>query len=366
MKCLKKMTRNVMNWIKKITGSFSYVLFLVIMVSVLLEIIFRILPTSDSLMIKPVNAENPILKYTENREVTKQIGFNFQHVTIKRINNYGYASDKEFREADMQTKPVISVIGDTYVEAIQLKNKDTFHAILDENLPSYDVYPLGIDGSQMPQYLAFAKYADEKFDPKLYVFLIIANDFNESFNSVGRVPGHHYFDEFTGLNFDNYEPSFIKSLARRSAFLRYLVIDLQVIVQLKRIFGLEASSVDLSNKRKEFLEIGRLANKKFLRGIQELSLTSNVIILLDGDRKAIYAGLDKKDTDRPVNILFDELGISAKIFPNVDIIDLHNVFKDDYVSNNKRFDYVYDEHWNEHGHAVVSRALTNKIKTLDF
>ena len=89
--------RNAMNWIKKIAGGFSYVVFLVIFVALLLEVIFRVLPTSDSLMVKPVNAENPIMRFTENREITKQIGFNFQHVNIKHINNYGYASDKEFQ-----------------------------------------------------------------------------------------------------------------------------------------------------------------------------------------------------------------------------------------------------------------------------
>jgi len=360
-----------MNWIKKIAGSFSYVLFLVIMVSVLLEIIFRILPTSDSLMIKPVNAENPILKYTENREVTKQIGFNFQHITIKRINNYGYASDKEFQEAAIQTKPVIAVIGDAYVEALQLKNKDAFHAILDENLENYDVYPMGINGSEMPQYLAFAKYAADRFDPKLYVFLITQyfdNSFyDEPIYSAIKAPGFHYFGKTTGLNLVNYEPSFIKNLLRRSAFLRYIYLDLKLTSQLKKVFGSGVKAVDNnSNKSKEFLEAGRIANERFLQGITEISLSSNIIILLDADREAIYSGLDKKDMNNPINILFDELGKSAKFIPNVDVIDLHNIFKGDYVSNNKEFNYDYDIHWNEHGHTVAARALTDKINALNF
>ena len=356
-----------MNWIKKIAGGFSYVVFLVIFVALLLEVIFRVLPTSDSLMVKPVNAENPILRFTENREITKQIGFNFQHVNIKHINNYGYASDKEFQEKAMQTKPVISVIGDSYVEALQVKNKDAFHAILDENLNSHDVYPIGISGSPLSQYLAFAEYAAEKFDPKLYVFLIISNDFDESFYSVKLFSGFHYFDEFTGLRLVNYEPSIIKGLARRSAFLRYLHIDLKVTTKLQRVFGSEGTTDDnKSNKSKEFLETGRMAIERFLSGIRELSLTSNVVILLDGDREAIYSGQDKRDINKPVNILFDELGMSAKIIPNVDVIDLHNFFKSDYASNNEKFNYDYDGHWNEHGHAVVARALTDKIKALKF
>ena len=359
--------RNVMSLIKKIAGGFSYLVFLLISGAVLLEVIFRVLPTSDSLMVKPVNAENPILKFAENREVTQQIGFNFQHVNIKRINNYGYASDKDFREKAIQTKPVISVIGDSYVEALQIKTKDAFHAILDANLERYDVYPFGISGSPLSQYLAFSEYAAEKFDPKLYVFLIISNDFDESFYSVKGAPGFHYFDELTGLKLVNYEPSVIKRLARRSAFIRYLYLDLKLKTQLQRVFGSEVTTVDnKSNKSKEFLEIGRIANERFLRGITELSLTSKVIILVDGDREAIYSGLDKRDINKPVNILFDELGMSAKFIPNVDVIDLHNFFKSDYVSNNEKFNYDYDFHWNEHGHAIAARALTDKIEALKF
>ena len=354
-----------MNWIKKLVGNFSYIIFLFISVAVILEVTFRILPTSDSLLITSVNSENPIMKFSPNREVTKQVGFNFQHVITKRINNYGYATDKNFQEKAKQNKPVISVIGDSYVEAFQVENKNTFHAILDKNLESYDVYPMGVSGSPMSQYLAVAKYASERFNPKLFVFLIIDNDFDESF--MKRFPGFHYFDKFNGLKLVNYEPSIVKRLARRSAFLRYLYIDLKWIKQLQRIFGSEVTTVDnKSNKNKEFLEIGRMANKKFLRGIEELSLTSHVIILLDGDRKAIYSGLDKRDKNKPVNTLYDELGMSAKNIPNVNVIDLHNVFKREYLLNNERFDFSYDEHWNELGHSIASQALTDKIRNLSF
>ena len=41
--------RNVMSWIKKIAGGFSYVVFLVIFVAVLLEVIFEILIYSERL-----------------------------------------------------------------------------------------------------------------------------------------------------------------------------------------------------------------------------------------------------------------------------------------------------------------------------
>ena len=199
-------------------------------------------------------------------------------------------------------------------------------------------------------------------------FLIISNDFDESFYSVKGAPGFHYFDELTGLKLVNYEPSVIKRLARRSAFIRYLYIDLKLKTQLQRVFGSEVTTVDnKSNKSKEFLEIGRIANERFLRGITELSLTSKVIILLDGDYEAIYSGLDKRDINKPVNILFDELGMSAKFIPNVDVIDsTPTSSKATMYQTTKNLITIMISHWNEHGHAVAARALTDKIEALKF
>ena len=356
-----------MNWISKIVRGFTYFIFLFVSVAAMLEIVFRFLPTSDSLMVKPVNAENPILKFMENREITRQIGFNFAHVNTKRINNYGYATDKKFQEKSVQTKPVISVIGDSYVEAVQVKNKDTFHAILDENFESFDVYPIGVSGSPLSQYLAFAHYASNTFAPKLYVFLIISNDFDESFESVKKAPGFHYFDDVVGLKLMNYEPTIIKRLARRSAFVRYLHLDLKLNVQLRRILGWEVTNdVIRVSQRDTFLEFGRRANEKFLNGIKELSLNSNVIIVLDGDRAAIYSGLKERNAKKPVNILFNELGKSAKTIANIDVIDLHKIFRNDYAINSERFNYDYDSHWNEHGHAVAGQALTDKLRQIGY
>ena len=356
-----------MNWIIKIFRGFTYFIILFASVVAMLEVIFRVLPTSDSLMVKPVNAENPILKFTQNREITKQIGFNFTHVNTKRINNYGYATDKKFQEKSLQTKPVISVIGDSYVEALQVKNKDTFHAILDENFESFDVYPIGVSGSPLSQYLAFAHYASDIFAPKLFVFLIISNDFDESFESIKKAPGFHYFDDIVGLKLMNYEPTIIKRLARHSAFLRYLHIDLKLSTQLRRIWGSEITNdVGRISQRDKFLKIGRRANEKFLHGITELSLKTNVIIVLDGDRSAIYSGLNDRDPNKTVNILFDELAKSAKTIANVDVIDLHKTFRNDYAINSERFNSDYDYHWNEHGHAVVGQALTDQLRRVDY
>ena len=173
----------------------KYSSFLFFTTAILLEIIFTVLPTSDSLEVQSVTEEDKILRYKANRDVRTQVGFNFQHVNEKHINNYGFINDKDYQKKDLQNKPVISVIGDSYVDAIQVQTKNSFHAILDEDLKSYDVYSIGVSGSPLSQYLAFSRYVAEEFDPTTYVFLIIGNDFDQSFFEYKKAPGFHYFSE---------------------------------------------------------------------------------------------------------------------------------------------------------------------------
>ena len=352
-----------MSWTKKIVRGFTYLAFLFISVVLLLEVIFRILPTSDSLKLKKVNIDYPIMRFEENRDVTKQIGFNFKHVNVKHINNYGYASDKDFQKKELQTKPIIAVIGDSYVEALQVKNKDTFHAILDKGLLSNDVYPIGISGSPLSQYIAFSRYAAEQFSPRLYIFLIIENDFDESFKKVKNAPGFHYFNETEQLTLAEYNPSIIKQIARKSAFVRYLYLDLKIQTQINRLFKNEYVPKEIqTNTSMNFLKLGLEAINKFLDNIKVLTGTSKVIILLDGDRSSIYNGEMRRNINKPVNILYEKLKELSINIQNVEIIDLHNFFLNDWKENGKKFNYDYDYHWNEYGHAVVAQILLEKIK----
>lgn len=359
--------KNVMNWTKAILKGCAYSLFLLVSVATLLEIIFRILPTSDSLQLKAVNTENKILRLKENRDVTKQIGFNFQHTNVKHINNYGFATDRDFTKKELQNKPIIAVIGDSYVEAFHVKNQDTFHAILDSELQQYDVYPIGISGSPLSQYIAFARFAESEFAPNLYLMLIIENDFDESFYDVKKAPGFHYFNTNGGLDLIEYQPSLVKRIARESAFLRYLHLDLKLSAQFSRMLTKNNISNDFSaDEDNNFLRKGYMAIDKFLVEISKLTEKANVVLLLDGDRNAIYNGMGKRDMSKAVNILFDKLMERAKPMHKVDILDLHDYFHSNWSIHKKMFNYDYDFHWNEHGHAVVAQALQEKIFTTNI
>ena len=114
-----------MNWPnKKIFITYAIIYFIGPLL--ILEFIFRLLPVSDSLTVNNVNDQNPILHFQPSRKVNIQTGFNFSHFNTKNINNYGYASDNDFLKGGDLEKKTIVVVGDSYVEALQVSNPNSF------------------------------------------------------------------------------------------------------------------------------------------------------------------------------------------------------------------------------------------------
>ena len=346
---------------------FLYVCYLMFSVAILLEVIFRFLPTSESLLTKPVNASNPYLRFEENRNVTRQIGFDFTHVNVKRVNNYGFVATRDFKTNKDGRNKVVAVIGDSQVEALQVSDADTFHAKIDASFDNIDVYPLGVSGSPMSQYIAYKNYVRNSFSPDLYVFLIVFNDFDESWYEFKKAPGYHYFSNSGGLDRVDYFPSKIKKLVRKSAFLRYLHLDLKLTVQLGRFFQLQTDADKLKLKSNNVIEArGKEAVNRFVKEIRDLATEKPVIVVLDGDRNSIYAGQKGRDLNVIRNRWFQYLFEKSQNIPNLFALDLHPVFQNDWDENKKKFNYEYDYHMNERGHAIAADALVIAISKIDI
>ena len=69
---------------------------------------------------------------------------------IKKTNNFGER---------------VIIIGDSFVEAIQVKNEDTVQGILVKKYNGkHSFNAIGVRGASLSQYLEFAKFAKEKID----------------------------------------------------------------------------------------------------------------------------------------------------------------------------------------------------------
>ena len=92
------------------------------------EIALRFLPVRGSLETQPVDAPHPILHFKPNNDVVFSLGWNFQIVNKMHVNNYGFVNDQDYDPR--ATSPLLAVIGDSYVEAVQVPYRETLHGRL--------------------------------------------------------------------------------------------------------------------------------------------------------------------------------------------------------------------------------------------
>lgn len=223
-----------------------------------------------------------------------------------------------------------------------------------------------MSGAPLSQYIAYKNYVKNNFNPDLYVFLIINNDFDESFYEVKRARGFHYFNDSGALDRVDYFPSKIKKIARKSAFIRYLYLDLKLTVQLSKFFELQSHT---NSKKLETNDRNEARGKKsvdwFVEEIRNLAIKIPVVIVLDGDRNSIYDGKKGRDLNVISNRWYQYLFKKSQSIPNLSVIDLHPIFQNDWDQSKKKFNYKYDYHWNERGHAVAAGALVRVLEKIE-
>jgi len=112
------------------------------------EILLRFLPVQSGLRSQPVTAENPIFRFTPERDSTFSRGWNFDMVNRRRVNNAGWINDQSYRPDD-QT-PLLAVVGDSYVEALMVPYAQTFYGRLAKKLAGQvRVYSFGASGAPL-------------------------------------------------------------------------------------------------------------------------------------------------------------------------------------------------------------------------
>ena len=344
-----------------------FLFYLLVSTFIILEILFIVLPVSDSLKIMPVNDSNPFIHFEPNRTIKRAVGHKFNNINLKRINDYGYFSNNDFFDKNNNEK--IVVIGDSYVEASQVSNNESVHGQLDYLLPNnFDVYGIGISGSPLSQYLAFTKMAKKYLNPKIYIYVIIENDFDRYLLKYKNSPGLHFFDDNYNLKRIDSEPSLIKKILRNSSFFRYLIIDFKISQKIKYLLYF------YQNENNEINQDINILEKKFYQRISESTKVIDmffyelksiikdtpVIFLIDGNRRKIY---DNSNTN--VEFLFEDMIL--KIFRDKCFnqkkycIDMNKIFGNHYSINKEKFEFDNDWHWNKLAHELAAINIKKTI-----
>ena len=126
-----------MSWTKRITKVFLYLVFLFVSVLVMLEVIFRLLPTTTPVDLQAVTNQEDILRFKANQTAVFSLGANFNRTVKKKTNNAGFYSSFNYEK---NKSPKTIIIGDSYVEAAQIKNSDTVGELIKAKNKHKDIY----------------------------------------------------------------------------------------------------------------------------------------------------------------------------------------------------------------------------------
>ena len=334
------------------------------------ELVLRFLPVHSGLWTLPVNASQPIYRFMADREFVFSRDWNFSIVNRGRTNNDGFVNDADY--AVEGRAPLLAVVGDSYVEAAMVPNRETFYGRLADALgPRGRVYSFGASGAPLSQYLAWAQHAAEKYRPRGIVILVIGNDFDESLLAYNVKPGFHlYAKDPSGelrLALTDFTPSPWRSLLRQSALARYFAFNLhgfETLAQIGTVLVPPAradnapyagnTSADASPRR---VNDSYQAIEAFFRDLPLMTrlAADRIMFLVDGARyERDVAGVEQSYFG-----LMRKRFIAEATRRGYEAIDLQPWFVAKGRVGATRFDFPTDGHWNAAGHSVAAEALAS-------
>jgi hypothetical protein len=354
--------------LKKILLPLLSILIGLLLTLILLELIFRVLPTRESLKVLPVNSNNPVIRFTPNRDVIWSSGVGFSIITKKHVNNYGFLNDQNYsKEA---TSPLLAIIGDSYVAAKQVENNESMHGILSSKTKKKGrVYSFASSGSPLSTYLAYSEYT-KQFNPKGLAFIIIGNDFDESLLKYKKDPAFHYFQQKENrlvLTRVDYHSSFIKDIARKSALIRYLTYN----APLKALLGAtKGTPIDKKIKyvgntqagfTQERLEDSQNAVNRFFELLPTKTNLpkEKILFVLDGIRPNLYTKQSLKESRGSYFDIMRQYFIKTATTKGYEVLDMQPHFIKAHQEDNRTFEFPTDAHWNKEGHKLVAEKMAN-------
>ena len=321
-----------------------------------------------------VNKKNQVFKAQANRLVNQSKFWNFYNSQKIKINNFGFRNDNNYSRSE---KNIIAVIGDSYVEAVQVPFEKTFFNILDESLGNeYKVYSFGFSGAPLSQYLKWAEFAIQNFDVKYLIFNVVSNDFYESIYEWKDSPGFHYFkkcdDDYKEycLYRENLNENSFQFL-KESSFFSYLIYNLDLINFVNNFQSLFKNLFDKDKSIKYFSNVpykvsnqkmsdSKLAINLFFKNLATLGMPKDKIISIVDGR---FYSKKEEYKDSFFSQIREFFFIQSNI-NNYNYIDLSEEFDKDFNNNKRKFEFSRDSHWNELGHFIVGKTLIdyyNKI-----
>ena len=287
-----------------------------------------------------------------------------------QVNANGWMSSlAEYKE----TKPAgtyrIAMIGDSYIEGLAVEPTANVAEQLQNDIgnPSLEVYRFGIAAAPLSQYLQMLRREVCRYRPDLVIVNLVHNDFRESYTFDPRAFASSFLKlEFRGGGVHEIEPRelvqpWYEPILAGLATARYLARRYNITSKLHRRqlaqdVPSSAQSDGPATPRTEVPSDPELVITEYLTQKLRQSAANcgaRLALVIDGDRNAIYHGR----TEPSAKLRLNEIVSAVARRHRVPFLDLHGVFRDDYLKHGQKFNSTVDSHWNERGHAVAAKAI---------
>ena len=339
--------------------------------AVLAEIALRFLPVSTGIRGEAVTQARPVFHLTPNTGYVYSRGWDLAMVNHGRVNNAGFVNDQGYAK---DGKPLLAVIGDSYIEALMVPFAETLQGRLAKALDGkLRVYSFAASGAPLSQYLIWARLAARDYGAKALIVNVVGNDFDESHMAYRIAEGFWLYTpqayETLELHLVEYRPGVWRAIAAHSALARYFFSNLRVQDTLKGFDALGDrvlswfsdtpapvyagnTAADTGNPR---IKASLMVIDAFFRDLPEMTglAPGRIAFTLDGFRypetEAAGAGT-----------YFDRMrrafrGRAAAL--GYEVIDLDPPFQAHYRQNRQRFEWPRDGHWNATAHGVAAGAV---------
>ena len=289
-----------------------------------------------------------------------------------RINNMGWNSDIDYQAGSVRPRPLIAVIGDSYIEALQVDTTASIVSVLRRKLRGqYDVYGFGKSGAPLSQYLQMTRYVTKRFNPSVIVVNVVHNDFDESLTSVRQYPYFLGVDMSSGRPTESTLSDRPISVKRRtkivfsSAIVRYLWTNLGLgggltertsVGANKRTETAAAAALGSMPTGPERLDIDKAVDYLVAAFVQE-NRERQLVFMIDAPRKDIYAGTLSESSVLWMN---QELKDVCRRH-GCRVIDLTEPFAAKYQRDHERLSGDEDYHWNVEGHRYAADVLYQNL-----
>jgi GDSL-like Lipase/Acylhydrolase family len=356
-------------WLANIAVAVGSVIFFLVVCEF---VVFRFIwPASDV----PANAfSNDLVRYAPNQTGVWRV--RDEIAAPYAINAQGWNSGiGDYTTARTNGVTRIAVVGDSFVEGLQVPHDRSFGELVAHEHGRAEAYRFAVAGAPMSQYLHVIEREVGAYRPDWIIVLLVHNDFDESF----RLRQGRYTSSFRKLRIEDgrvagevapepWRPGGADWL-RRTATARFFLYRWQVRPQAVVDFFLSSAradtsygaNIDVDAVLADETEVRAAADYVVARiAARAREMGAKLLIAMDGDRYAIYAG---RETSRPLAL--NRIAAEAAARSGAAFIDLHPVFAAAWKASGRRFEFDSDAHWNEYGHAVAAHAIAAAMHNVD-